>query len=284
MTNLIEVNGIWKKYQQFSLEDVHLTVPSGCIFGLFGENGAGKTTLLKAILDIVHPDSGSIMLMGKYSTDPASKEKVAGIFSDSFFHGYLTPSQIGKIMSDLYLGWDSELYKKYCEAFGLSREQKIKEFSRGMRVKLNFSVALARQPKLLILDEATSGLDPVIRSEILDILLEFIQKEDRSVLMSTHITSDLEKTADYIAYIHQGKILFQKEKDQLLEHMAVVKCKKEEIDQVPQEWILGREENAFHLSFLSEHPDQIKKYIPDAVVDKASIEDIMKFFARRDKR
>ena len=206
MENLLEIRGLCKQYRNFSLDHVDLTVPAGTIVGLIGENGAGKTTTIKAALHVIRPDGGTIRLLGRDPSDPEAREGAAAVFEDSYFHGSLTPRQVGRAMAGICRTWDEDLYRSRCRRFGLQERQPLKEFSRGMRMKLSLATALARHPKLLVLDEATSGLDPVVRGEMLDLFLEFIQDEGCGVLLSSHITTDLERIADQIAYLHGGKL------------------------------------------------------------------------------
>ena len=228
MNSAIEVRGLCKHYRDFSLRDVSFTVPGGSIMGFIGENGAGKTTTIKSILGLLHTDGGSISVLGR---DPVTDRRAIGqdigvVLDGSFFYEGMRAKDISAVMSRLHSRWDKESFASYCERFALPMEKPFKEFSKGMRAKLALTTALAHHPKLLVLDEATSGLDPVVRSEMLDLFLEFIQDEEHSILLSSHITSDLEKVADYITFIHAGKIVFSKTKDDILEQYGVVKCEK----------------------------------------------------------
>ena len=224
MENLIEIQGLCKHYKDFTLDHIDLTVPEGQIVGLIGENGAGKTTTLKAVLGVIRPDGGAIRLLGGDPGDPAIRSQVGVVFEDSYFYGGLCARQIDRIMAGIHATWDSTLFHGYCRRFDLEESKPVKDFSRGMRMKMSLATALAHRPKLLVMDEATSGLDPVVRGEMLDLFLEFIQDEGHGVLMSSHITADLERIADQIAYIHKGKLLFQQDKDLLLEDMAILRC------------------------------------------------------------
>ena len=217
MENLIEIQGLCKHYKDFTLDRIDLTVPAGQIVGLIGENGAGKTTTLKALLGVIRPDGGTIRLLGGAPEDAAVRGQVGAVFEDSYFYGGLTPRQIGRVMAGIHPTWDGGLFRDYCRRFELEESKPVKDFSRGMRMKMSLATALSHRPKLLVMDEATSGLDPVVRGEMLDLFLEFIQDEEHGILMSSHITGDLERIADQIAYIHRGKLLFQQDKDLLLE-------------------------------------------------------------------
>lgn len=282
MDNLIEVRGLCKQYSDFTLDHVDLTVPAGAIVGLIGENGAGKTTTIKAILNVIRPDGGTLRLMGREPSEPAAREPVAAVFEDSYFYGGLGIRQVSRSMAGICRAWDEALFYRYCERFALREDKPFQDFSRGMRMKLSFATALARHPKLLVLDEATSGLDPVVRGEMLDLFLEFIQQEDHAILFSSHITTDLARVADQVAYLHKGRLLFQKEKDALLEDMAVVRCGAAELDRLPGELVIARQHGSFGSSALVRRPKAVRRLLPDAVLDPASIDEMMQFYAGRD--
>lgn len=280
MEQLLEVRGLCKHYSDFSLDHVDLTVSAGTIVGLIGENGAGKTTTIKAVLNVIRPDGGSVRLFGRDPSDPEARAQAAAVFEDSYFYGGLTIRQISRSMAGICPVWDEGLFFADCARFGLGEKKPVKEFSRGMRMKLSLATALARHPRLLILDEATSGLDPVVRGEMLDLFLEFIQDESHAVLLSSHITTDLERIADQIAYLHQGRLLFQEDKDRLLEDLAVVRCAASDLDRLPGELILARQSGAFGQAALARHPAELRRYLPEAVIDKVSIDEMMQFYGR----
>ena len=284
MNNLIEIRGLCKRYADFSLQNINLSLPAGCIMGLIGENGAGKTTTIRAILNVVRPDSGTIRLMGKSPAQAKARAQVAVVFEDSYFYGTLTPLQISHIMQGICPVWDADYFAATCRRFDLNMKKPIKDFSRGMRMKMSLISALARRPRLLILDEATSGLDPVVRGEMLDLFLDFMQDEQRGILFSSHITSDLEQIADQIAYIHHGQLLFQKNKDELMEDMAIVRCSKEQLDTIPERLILSRQSGSFSHAALVRHPHEVRRILPNVVMDKASIDEMMQFYAGRDSQ
>ena len=208
-TNALELKDLCKSYPGFSLDHLNLTLPSGCILGLIGENGAGKTTAIKLILDIIRKDSGTIRILGKDCSTETSipKEEIGVVMDEVGFPECLTPTQIGLIMKDSFNNWDSSLYSQYLQTFHLPEKKEFGQFSKGMKMKLGIAVALSHHPKLLILDEATSGLDPVVRDEILDIFNDFTRDESHAILISSHIVSDLEKICDYIAFLHKGKLV-----------------------------------------------------------------------------
>ena len=284
MENAIAVRGLCKTFAQkdFSLQDLDLTVPTGSIVGLIGENGAGKTTTLKCILNILHPDVGDIRLLGGVP-GPAAVSQVGVVFEDAYFPATLTTRQVARILRGMYKNdWDQALFESLCRRFELTEGKMVKDFSRGMRMKLSLASALAHHPRLLILDEATSGLDPVVRGEILDIFLEFIQDESCGVLLSSHITTDLERIADQIAYIHQGRLMFQKNKDELMEEYCVVRCPWADLSKLPDGWIVAQQDGAFGPSALARNPAGVRRLLPDAVVDRFSIDEMMQFYAGRD--
>lgn len=214
MSNLLEVRNLCKQFSSFTLKDISFSIPGGSIMGMVGENGAGKTTTIKLILNELCPSSGKVELFGldMQEHERKIKEQIGVVFDDFYVPQEFHPLQIGSMLHHFFPSWDAPLYDRYLKQFDLPREQPLADFSMGMRMKLSLAAALSHHPKLLILDEATSGLDPVVRSEILDLLLEFIGDEEHSVLFSTHITSDLERVADYITYLHQGEVLFSESK------------------------------------------------------------------------
>ena len=286
MENAIEVRGLCKTFakKDFSLQNLDLTVPKGSIVGLIGENGAGKTTTLKCILGILHRDAGEIQLLGG-EPGPATVSQVGVVFEDAYFPATLTTRQIERILRGMYKqDWDSSRFEGLCRRFQLTEGKMVKDFSRGMRMKLSLATALAHHPRLLILDEATSGLDPVVRGEILDMFLDFIQDEDHSILLSSHITSDLEKVADSVAYIHEGQLLFQKDKDELLESYALIQCSAQDLARLPAEWIVHSREHAFGRETLVRNPEQVRQQLPNAVFGKVDIDTIMQFFTGRDAK
>ena len=284
MENLIEIQGLCKHYKDFTLDHIDLTVPEGQIVGLIGENGAGKTTTLKALLGVIRPDGGTIRLLGGDPGDPAIRSQVGVVFEDSYFYGGLCARQIDRIMAGIHATWDSALFHGYCRRFDLEESKPVKDFSRGMRMKMSLATALAHRPKLLVMDEATSGLDPVVRGEMLDLFLEFIQDEGHGVLMSSHITADLERIADQIAYIHKGKLLFQQDKDLLLEDMAILRCSAGEIDSLPKNLVVARRSGAYGSAALVRHPQNVRRLLPSAVLDRADIDEIMQFISGGDKQ
>lgn len=227
MTNsALEVKNLTKDYGDFVLDKLNFTLPRGVIMGLIGENGAGKSTTINCILNEIQKDDGEILIFGKdhISNEIEIKSKLGVVFDENHFPDIFTPMEIGKYMAGIYSGWEWATYRQFLEKFELPKDKKIKDFSKGMKVKLAFAVALSHKAELLILDEATSGLDPIIRDDVLDMLIDFVQDENHSVLVSSHITSDLEKVADYITFIHKGKLVFSHDKDDLVDNYGIVSC------------------------------------------------------------
>ena len=246
--NAIELTHINKSFGDFAIRDLNLTVPSGTICGLVGENGAGKSTTIRLLMGALRPDSGTASVLGVDVTSPEFrevKENVGVVLDEAYFPESLNAVQVGKIMAATYRRWDQRLYDSYLKRFDLPEKKQFKDFSRGMRMKLAIVVALSHQPKLLVLDEATAGLDPIVRDEVLDIFNEFTREEDHSILISSHILSDLEKLCDYIAFIHKGDLLFCEEKDQLLEQYGIFEDSRENLDCLQPEAIVAREESRY---------------------------------------
>ncbi len=279
MNNALEIVNLHKKYPNFTLNNVSFTVPCGCIVGFVGENGAGKTTTIKSILNTITPDSGSISIYGMLNnTSAQAREDIGFVFDECYFHETFTIPQVGKILKGIYKNWDDAYFNQLLQTFGLTsvtgKKDIIKNFSRGMKMKLSLAAALAHHPKLLVLDEATSGLDPVIRDEILDMMLEFIQDEEKSILFSSHITSDLEKAADYLVFIHNGTILLTGEKDDILSNYGILHCSKDVFSALSTETIVGYKHSAFGVDVLVSNRNSFTQQ-EDILIDKATIEDIM---------
>ncbi len=277
MKNSIEIKNVTKNYDNFSLKNINLNIPSGSIVGLIGENGAGKTTLIKSLLNIVKISNGSIKIFNEdiKLDDNSIKEDIGVVLDNSFFPELLNASNVSTIMASIYKTWDNELYNKYLKDFDIPTKQAIKTFSKGMRKKLEIATALAHKPKLLILDEPTSGLDPVVRTEILDIFLNFIQDEDHTILLSTHITSDLEHIADYIVFIDNGSIILNDSRDAILDNYGVLKVEEKDFNKVDKEDIIKYKKNRYNYEILVDNRDKISKKYKSMVVDKATLEDIM---------
>ena len=281
MTNCIELKGLVKQYKTFTLGPIDLAVPGGSILGLIGENGAGKTTLIKSMLGIVKPGGGEVALLG---TDPdRAKEDLGVVMDDCFFSEYLRVKDVNTVLSHIYKGWDKGLFRDYLDKFGLAGTKNIKELSRGMRMKLSLAAALAHRPKLLLLDEATAGLDPVVRDEILDEFLDFVSDEDHGILISSHITSDLEKAADYIAYLHEGKLLMCDEKDRLLEGYGRLVCARADLEQVDRGYLVSTRKSQYSTEALIRHRGDFQRLYPRLTVEPITLDELMVFVVRGEK-
>lgn len=282
MGNVIEVQNLCKKYSGFELKNVNLAVQKGTIMGFIGENGAGKSTTIKAILNIVNKDSGTIKVFGLDSVEEEQKikEDVGVVLDDSFLSDFLTLLDVNKIMKNFYKAWNEKKYFEYIEKFDLPKEKKIKEYSSGMKMKLRVIVAISHDPKLLILDEPTSGLDPVARSEMLDIFQEYIQDEEHSILVSSHITSDLEHIADYITFISNGEIALSKSRDELMEQYGIVKCGENDFKKIDSNDYIKYKKNRYEYDVLVENKIEFRKKYEIAIIDKPTIEDIMLIFIK----
>ena len=282
--NAIKLSHINKSFGDFAIRDLNLTVPSGTICGLVGENGAGKSTTIRLLMGVLRPDSGTASVLGADVSSPEFrdvKEDVGVVLDEAYFPESLNAVQVGKIMAATYRRWDQRLYDSYLKRFDLPEKKQFKDFSRGMRMKLAIAVALSHQPKLLVLDEATAGLDPIVRDEVLDIFNEFTREEDHSILISSHILSDLEKLCDYIAFIHKGDLLFCEEKDQLLEQYGIFEDSRENLDCLQPEAIVAREETRYGgVRAL------VKRDLAPAgfQLEKPSVEDIVLFLVKGAKR
>ncbi len=282
MVNAIELEGVTKEYSAFSLDNISFQVPMGCIMGFIGENGAGKTTTLKAILNLIRINSGNIKVFGlDYVKDEKKiKEQIGVVFDESYFHDNLTLGHISKIMSKIYSNWQEEVFEQYIMKLKLPKDKIIKEYSRGMKMKLSIAAALSHEAKLLILDEATSGLDPIVRDEILDIFMEFIQNEEHTILLSSHITSDLEKVADYITFINNGRIVFCKSKDDLIYNYGVVHCGQEEFQKLDKNHTVGVRKSQFGYEVMIDNKKELERRKEGMVIDNTSIEEIVLFKIR----
>lgn len=248
MMNAIELSHINKSFGGFAIQDLCLEVPSGTICGLVGENGAGKSTTIRLLMGALRPDSGTAQVLGTDVSSPefqAVKEDVGVVLDEAYFPEVLNAAQVGRLMAATYRRWDDGLYQDYLRRFDLPEKKAFKDFSRGMRMKLSIAVALSHQPKLLVLDEATAGLDPIVRDEVLDIFNEFTREEDHSIMISSHILSDLEKLCDYIAFLHQGRLLFCDEKDRLLDTYGIFTDSAEQLECLMPEAIVAREANGY---------------------------------------
>ena len=286
MTNCIEIKGLCKSFDSFALDHIDLTLLGGSIMGLIGENGAGKSTTIKCILNILRPDSGSITLLGRDSVteERLAKKDVGVVLDECFFHPALRPRDVDSILAPVFEQWDRELYLDYLDKFQLPRKKLIKDFSRGMKMKLSLAAALAHHPRLLILDEATAGLDPVVRDEILDEFLGFICDEDHAILISSHITSDLEKAADYITYIHQGRVVLSDAKDAILDSYGRAACSARELAGIDSADLLRVRRSSFQSQALVADRRAFARKYPGVLVEPVSLEDIMLFIGKGEEQ
>ena len=276
MNNVLEINNITKDYKKFKIDNISFNLPKGYIMGFIGANGAGKTTTIKLILNMIKRDSGEIKVFGldNIREEERIKEQIGVVFDECYYLEEWTINDVEKAVSMFYKNWNSSIYEKYLKEFNLARDKKVKDLSRGMRMKLMIAVAFSHEAKLLILDEPTSGLDPVARDEFLDILRDYIEDEEKSVIFSSHITSDIEKIADYITYINNGKIIFTGEKDEFLEKYCIIKGGKEDITESQKKEIIGLRMHSTGFEGLIE----LKKAVgfsSKVIIEKASLDEIM---------
>lgn len=285
MDNILEIENLTKKYPDFTLDTLSFSIPQGTIMGLIGENGAGKTTTINLVLNEMNKDGGGITIFGKdhLEHERAIKEKIGVVFDDCHFPDLFNANEMELFMKNIYATWQSKTYRDYLKRFGLPQDKPIKAYSKGMKVKLSFAVALSHQPQLLLLDEATSGLDPVMRDEILDLLLEFVQDENHGVLFSSHITDDLEKVADYITFIHKGKLLFSKTKDELIYQYGVIKCGAEMFNQIDKADMIAYRKQDYEWQVLVADQEEARRKYKKCLIDSVTISEIMLFHVKGEK-
>ena len=282
MSEILKVNGLTKSYRSFLLDHVSFSVPRGSIMGFIGENGAGKTTAIKLILNEIEREAGEISVFGldNIKEERKIKEQIGVVFDECYFHKDFRAKDISKIFSGLFKTWDQALFQRYLREFRIPEGKSIEQFSKGTKMKLSIASALAHHPKFLILDEATSGLDPIVRNEILDILREFILDENHAVLISTHITSDLEQAADYITFLHEGKIVFCRSKDDLIYSYGILKCGENLLPSIEKRDALRIRRNGFGCEVLVADKEKARARYRGCVVDNVSLEDIMLFYIK----
>lgn len=279
--NVLEIRNLTKSYPGFTLDNINLTLPSGCIMGLIGENGAGKSTTIKLILDMIHKDSGSITIFGKDNRDniELTKEDTGVVMDEVGIPECLTVKQVGNVMKHTFQNWDEAEYARLVEKLALPNKKQFKEFSRGMKMKLGIAIALSHNAKLLILDEATSGLDPVVRDEVVEMFSDFTRDESHSILISSHIVSDLEKLCDYIAFLHNGKLLLCEEKDQLLAEYGLIHCTADELQSLPSDAVKYKKENTYGVEAMV-----TRNAVPSGIyVSPISIEELFVFMVKEAK-
>ncbi|MCI6561241.1 MAG: ABC transporter ATP-binding protein [Oscillospiraceae bacterium] len=284
--NAIEIDGLTKKYDGFTLDNISFNVPKGSIMGFIGQNGAGKTTTINSLLNIIKKDSGTIRILGldNEKNEIAIKEQIAAVFDELPFHDQLNANHISIILRDIFKEWDNEKYLEYLDRFALPRKKKIGQFSKGMKMKLQIAAALSHNAKLLIMDEATTGLDPVVRNEILDIFLEYLQDENHSILMSSHITSDLEKIADSVTFIDRGKLLLTGYKDDILETHGVMKCSVDNYKQIDEADIISARITDFGAEIMVSDKKMCSQKYSGIIMDNTTLEEIMLFYVNRRKK
>ncbi|MBQ5318096.1 MAG: ABC transporter ATP-binding protein [Oscillospiraceae bacterium] len=284
--NAIEIKGITKKYDGFTLDNVSFDVPKGSIMGFIGQNGAGKSTTIRSLLNIIPVDNGEIKILGldHIKDEKEIKERIAVVFDELPFHDVFNAKDMSRIFEGIYPKWNRNEYVRYLDRFQLPRKKKIGEFSKGMKMKLQIACALSHEAELLVMDEPTSGLDPVVRDEILRFFMEYLEDGERSILMSSHITSDLEKIADSITYIDRGKILLSGYKDEILESHGVIKCSKEQLAEIDPADIVSARVNAFGAEVMISDREKASYKYSGLMLDPTSLEEIMLYYVNRDKK
>lgn len=277
MNNILEVTGLKKSYKDFNLSDVSFSLQEDCITGFIGVNGAGKTTTLRAILNLISKQSGTIKFFGKdmHTNEKELKNRIGIVLDDGCFYDELSMAEMKSIIASAYSNWSEQDYKAYMERFNLNPYQKISSLSKGMRMKFALALALSHNADLLIMDEPTSGLDLLIRSQLMEILTDYMKQGGKSVFFSTHITSDLDKIADMLILIDNGKILFEKEKDTLIDNHRLVKGDKKYLNEETRKLFLNMQESSFGFTGLTKQLDLVQKSMSDILVERPSIEDIM---------
>ena len=280
--NALAINGLTKKYQDFVLDDVSFSVPCGTIVGLIGENGAGKSTTINAILGLIKKDAGTISILGKQEEeiDNSIRNQIGVVFDGSNYPDVLSAKKLNNVFKKIYGTWNENRFFSLLREMSLPIDKKIKDFSKGMKMKLSIAVAFSHNSKLLILDEATSGLDPVVRDDILDMFLDFVQDESNSILVSSHITSDLEKVADYIVFIHKGKVVFCKSKDELRYKYGIIRCGAAQFDAIDKDEVIAYRKQDYEWEVLIADRDLAQRKYPKAVIDPATIDEIMLLYVK----
>lgn len=283
--NVIELKGVSKDYGDFKLDDVSFSVPEGSVCGFIGQNGAGKTTTIQIILDAINRDSGEVYVFGKSmdKDSAALRENIGVVFDEMGFHDFLNARQINTIMKNVYKNWNQEKYFEYLKLFSLPTKKACGSFSRGMRMKLQIATALSHNAKLLIMDEPTSGLDPIVRNEMLQIFREYVVEEDHTILLSSHITGDLEKLADEVVFIDGGKIVLKGNKDEILEKHGILRCKKDELKNISQSLLVSAETSSLGAEVLVNDRKAAEKLYPEMIIEPAELEQIMIYYVNRAK-
>ncbi|NLY43544.1 MAG: ABC transporter ATP-binding protein [Clostridiaceae bacterium] len=283
---ILEIKNLRKDFKSFSLKDINIKLEKGYIMGFIGPNGAGKSTTIKLIMNLLKKDGGEIKVFGMdhIKNEKEIKNKIGFVFDENYFYEELTVNEMKRIIAPIYSTWDEELFRKMSSNLSLPLNKKIKNLSKGMKMKFSLAIALSHHADLLIMDEPTSGLDPVVRSELLQILSEFIQDENKGVFFSTHITSDLDKIADYVTMIQDGEIVFCLEKDALLDSYGIVRGQKEILDNDKRKYLIGIQENRFGFEALVKDRKQARKVFGESIIiEKPTLEEVMLHFIRGEK-
>lgn len=290
MTDALTLTGVNKTYagSDFALRDVSFSLPAGSIMGLVGANGAGKSTTIDCILGTLKPQAGSIRVFGREISDDDTtlRDAIGVVYDGDNFPGYLTASQLSHILRDVYRQWDETLFQELLQRFHLDVRKKISRYSKGMTMTLAIAAALAHHPTLLILDEATSGLDPLVREDVLDLLLAFVEDETHAVLLSSHITSDLAQIADRLTFLHEGRVILSEEKDALLYDYGILRCRKAQFATLDATDILAYKQEACQISVLVADRERMARKYPDVTMDRADIDEILRLLVKgvRDER
>ncbi len=283
MENILEIKNLRKNFKGFSLKDISFSLPKGYIMGFIGPNGAGKSTTIKLIMNLLKKDAGEIKIFGKdhIKYEKEIKNKIGFVYDQNYFYEELTVEKMKNIIRPVYSEWDDELFNKYLHRFNLSAKKKIKELSKGMQMKFSLAIALSHNADFIIMDEPTSGLDPVVRRELLDILFDLIQDENKGIFFSTHITSDLDKIADYITFIKDGEIVLSTTKDEIFENYGIVKGDNELLNDDLKKEFIGFKENRYGFEALVNDREKMRRlFREDVLIEKPSLEDIMVYYAR----
>lgn len=286
MDSILKVYGLCRSFGEFQIKDVSISLPRGYIMGFIGPNGAGKTTTIKLIMNLIKRDRGEVLIFGKdnIKNEKEVKQRIGFVYDENYYYDFLSLQEMKNIIAPFYRDWDEAVFQKYLKVFELPPRKKVKDLSRGMKMKFSLALALSHKAELILMDEPTSGLDPVFRSELLDILRSEIQDENRGILFSSHITSDLERIADYICFINNGQIVFSQTCDELREKYLLVKGPLELLKESTRQLMLNVKEDHFGFEGLSDQPDRIRRLLGDqALYEFPSLDQIILYTVRRDR-
>lgn len=287
MDKILEIKNLKKDYKNFSIKNLSLSLDKGYVMGFIGPNGAGKSTTIKLIMNLIRKNSGEIKLFGldNIKNEKEVKERIGFVYDENYYYEELTIDKMKKIIAPFYKNWSEDTFNRYLKDFDLDKKQKIKKLSKGMKMKFSLAAALSHEAELIIMDEPTGGLDPVFRREIIDILYSLIQDENKSIFFSTHITTDLDKIADFVTFINNGELVFSKEKDQIAESYSLVKGELELLNSENEKDFIGIKRNSFGFEAMTDKKQElIKKYRNKAIFEKASLEDIMFYTVKGEKQ